>query len=67
MALTQSDLDNLEAALAAGQKKVSYDGKDVEFHSVKDLKDAIAYVRGQLDAASVDGVESQSLIAFSRD
>lgn len=66
MALTQADLDALETALATGQKTVKYDGREVTFRDVGELKAAIAYVKGELDAAA-GTTETQSLVGFSRD
>lgn len=47
-ALTQTDLDRLEAALAKGVRTVSYGGNTVTFGSSAELLSAIAYVKAQL-------------------
>lgn len=44
MALTQTDLDNLDAAIATGELKVEFDGRSVLYRSIGELKDARAHV-----------------------
>ena len=57
MAYTQSDLDALQAALAKGEKRVSFGAKTVEYRSVEELKDAIREVkRGLLEQAAASGL-----------
>ncbi len=51
MAFTQSQLEALEAALASGTLRVSYEGRSVEYRSVDELKKAIAEVKASLAAA----------------
>lgn len=58
MAYTQSDLDALSAAIAAGIKSVTYaDGRRVEYQSVADMRalrnDMKAEVAGSRRAAQV--------------
>lgn len=53
MALTQSDLDALDAAIAAGAVKVRLEGREVDYGSIADLKAARAHVADQLAAANV--------------
>ena len=68
MALTQTDLDRLEAALAGGELKVDYgDGRSVTYRSVGELKQAIEYTRTQLAAATADGATTSSFASFTRD
>ena len=45
MAYTQADLDALQAALAKGEKRVSFGDKTVEYRSVDELQAAIREVK----------------------
>lgn len=51
MALTQSDLEALESAIATGELTVEYDGKRVTFRSIDELIKAAEYVRRRVIAA----------------
>ncbi len=53
MAYTQVQLDALEAALAKGEKRVSFGDKTVEYRSVDELKSAIAAIKRDLFAQTV--------------
>jgi len=48
MAYTQSDLDALQAALAKGEKRVSFGDKTVEYRSVEELQAGIGQVKRDL-------------------
>lgn len=48
MAYTQVQLDALEAALAKGEKRVSFGDKTVEYRSVDELKSAIDAIKRDL-------------------
>lgn len=48
MAFTLTQLAALEAAYASGEQVVQYDGKRVEYRSIKDLEIALNRVRGAL-------------------
>ncbi|TCS71990.1 hypothetical protein EDC61_107128 [Sulfuritortus calidifontis] len=48
MAYTQADLDVLEAALAKGEKRVTFGDKTVEYRSVEELQAAIRQVKRDL-------------------
>lgn len=50
MAYSQTQLTALEAALASGALRVSYDGRSVEYRSVAELERAIGRVKAGLDA-----------------
>lgn len=50
MPVTQTDIDNLNAAIAGGEKIVRINGKEVEFRSVEALITARADQQRQLDA-----------------
>jgi len=48
MAYTQAHLDALEAALAKGERRVTFADKTVEYRSVDELKAAIREVKREL-------------------
>lgn len=57
MAYTQADLEALQAALAKGEKRVSFGDKTVEYRSVEELQAAIAAVkRGLFEQAVGTGL-----------
>jgi len=60
MAYTQSQLEALEAALASGMLRVSFEGRSVEYRSVEELKKAIAEVKAAL--AAQDPAQARSRI-----
>ena len=57
MAYTEDQLTALEAALAKGEKRVTFGDKTVEYRSVEELKDAIRAVeRGLAEQAATTGL-----------
>ena len=52
MALTQSDLDALDSAIAGAELTVTVDGKSVTYRSISALKRARAHVAGVIATAS---------------
>ncbi|WP_240097645.1 phage head-tail joining protein [Thermomonas flagellata] len=57
MAYTQADLDALQAALAKGERRVTFGDKTVEYRSVEELQAAIAAVkRGLFEQAVATGL-----------
>lgn len=56
MALNSDNLAALEAALAKGEKRVTFGDKTVEYRSVEELKDAVREVRKAIARAeAADG------------
>lgn len=55
MALTQTDLNNLDSAIASGELKVQVDGRSVEYRSIGELLRARAHVAAVLATAGADG------------
>jgi roadblock/LC7 domain-containing protein len=51
MAYSQTQLEALEAALASGTLRVSFEGRSLEYRSVDELKKAIAEIKAALAAA----------------
>lgn len=57
MAYTEDQLTALEAALAKGEKRVTFGDKTVEYRSVEELKEAIRAVeRGLSEQAANTGL-----------
>lgn len=54
MAYTQEQLDALQAALAKGEKRVTFADKTVEYRTVEELRLAIREVQADLYRQSVD-------------
>ncbi len=54
MAYTQEQLDALQAALAKGEKRVTFADKTVEYRTVDELKAAIRDVKADLHRQAVD-------------
>lgn len=52
MAVTQTDLDNINAAIAQGERVVRIAGRTVEYRSVDELITARNHLRTQLAAES---------------
>lgn len=70
---TTTQLAALDAAIASGQMRVKYDGKEVEYRSIGELMQARAFVHAQLVAAGLLAPQRtsnrgpSSLATFSRD
>lgn len=67
MALTQTDVDNLETALVTGELSVEIEGKKVTYRSVTEIKDALAYAKNEIEKTAAGGQTNQSYAGFSRD
>lgn len=52
MAYTTTQLAALQAALASGELRVTFEGRSVEYRSIEDLMKAIAVVEDALNAAA---------------
>lgn len=55
MALSQTDLDNLDSAIATGELRVQFNGRSVEYRSIEELKKARAHVAQVLASAAGGG------------
>ncbi len=53
MAYTQTDVDNLERAIAMGELKVKLADREVTYRSLDDLKAALAFVEARIAKQSV--------------
>ena len=52
MALSQTNIDALETALARGELKVKFADREVTYRSVDDIAKALVYAKGQLAIAA---------------
>lgn len=52
MALSQTDLDALDAAIASAELTVTVDGKSITYRSITELKRAREHVAGVISVAS---------------
>ena len=52
MAFTQTDLDNINAAIATGEMTVEVNGRRVTYRSISDLERARSIIQGDLAAAN---------------
>lgn len=52
MAFTQTDLDNINAAIASGELTVEVNGRRVTYRSIADLERARSMIQGDLAAAA---------------
>lgn len=52
MAISQTDVDALEAALLRGELKVRLADREVTYRSVDELAKALSYAKGQLAIAA---------------
>ena len=66
MAWSQSELDALRSAFAAGTLRVTYDGRTVEYGDANDLLKRIRIIEREI-AAEADGAKpSRSLASFTK-
>jgi hypothetical protein len=64
-ALTQTDIDKLEKAIARGVTRVEYSNGSVTYQSVSDMLKALAYAQNAIATASNKQVPS-TLAVFDR-
>jgi len=65
MAYSQTQLEALEAALASGTLRVTFEGRSLEYRSVDELKKAIAEVKASLAAADPVRPRSRVIRAYT--
>lgn len=66
MALTQADVDRLEAAVASGTLKVMTDGNMVEYDSAEALLRRLAYVKAVVQGATSAPRTMMAVTTFTR-
>jgi hypothetical protein len=57
MALSKTDLDNLDSAIASNELEVEFDGRKVKYRSTAELLAARAHVAGVLQAGAPAGAK----------
>ena len=57
-ALTQSDLDKLDKAIALGVRRVTYSSGTVEYQSLDDMMKARAFIANQLGQDAATGMST---------
>jgi hypothetical protein len=63
MAYTQTDIDNLERAIAMGELKVKFADREVTYRSLDDLKAALRFIEGRIAAQSVPATGPRHQVA----
>lgn len=48
MAVTQQQIDQLEAAIASGERSASYDGRSVDYRPLAEMQALLASLKAQL-------------------
>jgi hypothetical protein len=66
MAITQADIDALDAAIVKGLLTVEVEGRRVTYQNLADMLKAKAALQAQLNR-QITSYETQSLASFSRD
>jgi hypothetical protein len=66
MSYTQTDLDNLDAAIASGHRVVHVEGRRVEYGTTDELLKARSHVASQLSAAAagIGGASRRGVFRF---
>lgn len=66
MPFSQTDVDNLKAAIATGAKRVRFeDGRETEYRSLAEMKDALAMAESEVAGRS--SRPRATYAAFDRD
>jgi len=65
MALTKTDLDNIDAAIATGELEVEFNGRRVKYRSVTELMAARAHVASVVSASSSARPQAAYRVNFS--
>lgn len=60
MALTQTDLDNLEAAMVSSELEVELEGRRVRYRSLAELKGAYQIAKDIINAQAAGGAARQT-------
>ena len=66
MAYSQTELDALKAAFAAGVLRLTYDGKTVEYGSAEDMLRRIRVIEGEMAATAGHKQPVAGFAAFRR-
>ena len=66
MVWSQTELDALRSAFAAGTLRVTYDGRTVEYGDAGDLLKRIRIIEREMEAEAGGAKPSRSLAAFTK-
>ena len=66
MVWSETELDALRSAFAAGTLRVTYDGRTVEFGDANDLLKRIRIIERELASAAGSAKPSRSLASFTK-
>jgi len=66
MTWSQTELDALRSAFAAGTLRVTYDGRTVEYGDADDLLKRIRIIERELASAAGSAKPSRSLASFTK-
>jgi hypothetical protein len=66
MATLQEQLDALKAARATGEKRVTYNGKTVEYRDIAEIEQAISAVQGEIQSTSSTPTSRSAVAYFGR-
>lgn len=59
MAYSQTDLDNIETCIAAGELTVEHNGRRVTYRSTAELMQQRAFIKAQIDNAAASASTSR--------
>lgn len=65
MALTQTDIDNIDTAIATGELEVEFNGRRVKYRSIAELKSAREHVASVIQANAGGGQPRRSSFHFN--
>jgi len=65
MALTQTDLEALDSAIATGELTVEFDGRRVTYRGVPELLQSRAHVAAVLSAQATTGQRQPGAVRYS--
>lgn len=64
MAFTQTDLDNINTAIATGEMTVEFNGRRVTYRSMAELERAKTHVQGELARNTQSTITPRSVYQF---
>lgn len=65
MAITQADVDRLNAAIMKSELEVEYDGQRTRYRSIAEMQAALAHGRAELARQAAAGGGQRSAFGFS--
>ena len=64
MAFTQTDLDNINAAIASGELRAKVNGREIEYRSIDELQKARGVIEADLAKASAPAGGRRTVFHF---